>query len=104
MLYLFIASLLGKQFFPGNLYDEDGEVSRYNFSTTVSSFITIFVILTGEEWNQIMIQAIEQQQAITLPALFFMFNVLIGHYMLLNLFLAILLKFITENTNEKKEE
>ena len=33
-----------------------------------------------------------------------MFNVLLGHYMLLNLFLAILLKFIMQNTSENKEK
>ena len=55
MLYLFIASLLGKQFFSGQLYDEDDEPSRYNFTTTARSFITIFIILTGEDWNIIMI-------------------------------------------------
>lgn len=104
ILYLFISSLLGKQFFGSSkLHDEDGQESRYDFSSTVNSFITIFIILTGEDWNEIMVQAIDQQQSM-LPSSFFMINVILGHYMLLNLFLAILLKFITENTNTAKEK
>lgn len=104
MLYLFISSLLGKQFFGSSkLHSEDGKESRYDFSSTVNSFITIFIILTGEDWNAIMVQAIDQQQSM-LPSSFFMINVILGHYMLLNLFLAILLKFITENTNTAKEK
>lgn len=38
-----------------------------------------------------------QQKDKTLPALFFSLMMMIGNYMLLNLFLAILLKFISEN-------
>lgn len=36
-------------------------------------------------------------------AIFFMSIVVIGNYMLLNLFLAILLKFISENSNDEPE-
>ena len=35
--------------------DEDGEESRYTFATTGYSLITIYIILTGENWNEIMI-------------------------------------------------
>lgn len=59
ILYLFISALLAKQFFNGDLKDLDGEPSRYNFSTTANSLITIFIVLTGENWNEIMIQVID---------------------------------------------
>lgn len=59
MLFLFISALLAKQFFSGPLLDDDGEASRYNFSSTVQSLITIFIVLTGENWNEIMIQVID---------------------------------------------
>lgn len=35
MLFLFISALLAKQFFSGQLIDDDGEPSRYSFSSTV---------------------------------------------------------------------
>jgi hypothetical protein len=37
------------------------------------------------------------------PAIFFMSIIIIGNYMLLNLFLAILLKFIGENDEEDED-
>jgi hypothetical protein len=55
LLYLFIFSLLAKQFFQGPLRNEDGTFSRYSFDTTADSFRTIFIILTGENWNEIMV-------------------------------------------------
>lgn len=54
-LYLFISALLTKQFYSGNLYDSDGNVSRYRFSTTGDALVSVFIILTGENWNEIMI-------------------------------------------------
>ena len=59
ILFLFISALLAKQFFSGELSDDDGEPSRYNFSSTIQSLITIFIVLTGENWNEIMIQVID---------------------------------------------
>ena len=44
-----------------------------------------------------MIQVIRHYGSMTLPAVFFVLAMFIGNYMLLNLFLAILLKFISEN-------
>lgn len=34
MLFLFISALLMKQFYEGTIYNYDGEVARYNYSTT----------------------------------------------------------------------
>lgn len=64
----------------------------------------MFIILTGENWNEIMIITMNQKgNSRVACAIFFMSIVVIGNYMLLNLFLAILLKFISENQGEKDE-
>lgn len=55
ILYLFIFALLAKQFFNLPLVNDKGKVQRYNFQTTGKSLITVFIILTGENWNYIMI-------------------------------------------------
>ena len=55
LLYLFITSLLAKQFFGEQLYGDDGEESRYSFTKTGASLITIYIVLTGENWNEIMV-------------------------------------------------
>jgi len=34
--------------------------SRYSFSSTGDALISVFIILTGENWNEIMIQVIDQ--------------------------------------------
>lgn len=54
-LYLFISALLTKQFYSGELLDSDGEVSRYRFSSTGDALVSVFIILTGENWNEIMV-------------------------------------------------
>lgn len=54
-LYMFIFALLTKQFYNGDLFDLDGELSRYKFSSTGDAIVSVFIILTGENWNEIMI-------------------------------------------------
>lgn len=71
--------------------------------STTDSSITIFIVLTGENWNEIMIQVMDKTQDFTLPSIFFMMLMIIGNYMLLNLFLAILLKFISQNEDDDKD-
>lgn len=59
-LFLFISALLTKQFFAEDIYGSDGEKSRYSFGSTGDALITIFIILTGENWNQIMVEVIDK--------------------------------------------
>ena len=102
MLFLFIGALLAKQFYSKPLIDGDGEPSRYGFTSTPFSLVTIFIVLTGENWNQIMVETMGTYDTISGPAIFFMFMIVIGNYMLLNLFLAILLKFIGEKDEDEE--
>lgn len=56
ILFLFIAALLTKQFYSNDLLEDDKEtISRYNFGSTTQALVTMFIILTGENWNEIMI-------------------------------------------------
>ena len=55
MLFLFISALLMKQFYQGELIDDEWEVSRYSYSTTGSALINVFILLTGEAWTDQMI-------------------------------------------------
>ena len=103
VLYLFISALLTKQFFSEPLLDGDGEPSRYSFESTGMAIISMFIILTGENWNEIMVQVIDQQKNIAYPALLFSFIFVIGNFMLLNLFLAILLNSIMTVGEEEDE-
>ena len=97
LLFMFVYSLIGKQFFFGEMIDEDGEVSRYHFTTTTDAMITMFIVLSGENWNYVMATvAFAHPDKQILAIFFFTSAMLIGNFMLLNLFLAILLKFLQD--------
>ena len=51
LLFLFVYSLIGKQFFHGDMIDDSGAVTRYHFNHTPDAMITMFIVLTGENWN-----------------------------------------------------
>ena len=53
-LLIFIYALIGMQFFSGVVYDENGNEFRYNFNTFINSMITIFILLTAENWNSVL--------------------------------------------------
>ena len=74
----------------------------------------MFIVLTGENWNEVMIEVIianaitekreSETSAIIPPFCFFFFVMMLGNYILLNLFLAVLLKFISDNSTLEKLE
>jgi len=88
LLIVFIFCLLGMQLFGGKL-NVDGEVPRANFDTLVWSAVAVFQVLTGEDWNQIMYDCVNGTNAWS--ALYFVTLIVIGDFMILNLFIAILL-------------
>lgn len=103
LLFLFIFALLCKQFFSETLLDDGGEESRYAFGDTYTAIITMFIILTGENWNEVMILVISNKRSFA-PAYLFISMMLLGNFMLLNLFLAILLKSISEIGDDEDED
>ena len=68
---------------------ENGTSPRANFDGLEWSIITVFQVLIGEGWNQIMYDCMRCRGDIN--ALFFILMVLMGNIIMLNLFLAILL-------------
>lgn len=61
---MYIFTLMGMQFFAGKLKfnsndrpDDNGESPRYNFDTFDQAFLSVFIILTGENWNEFMYDA-----------------------------------------------
>jgi len=75
---------------------------RHNFDDIYWSVITIFQILTGENWNEVMYDGI---RATTWAAsLYFLLLVIVGNYIILNLFLAILLDNFGGADDEDEDE
>ncbi|XP_071560314.1 voltage-dependent calcium channel type A subunit alpha-1 isoform X14 [Temnothorax nylanderi] len=85
-LFILIFALLGMQLFGGQFNFEDGTPPT-NFNTFPIALLTVFQILTGEDWNEVMYKGIESQGMA--HSLYFIVLVLFGNYTLLNVFLAI---------------
>ena len=65
------------------------EKPRANYDTFWWAFVTVFQVVSGENWNQVLA---EGYSAIGISAVLYLFAVnIIGSYVFLNLFLAILL-------------
>ncbi|XP_013909663.1 PREDICTED: voltage-dependent R-type calcium channel subunit alpha-1E-like, partial [Thamnophis sirtalis] len=93
LLFLFIVvfALLGMQLFGGRFNFMDGTPSA-NFDTFPAAIMTVFQILTGEDWNEVMYNGIRSQGGVSSgmwSSIYFIVLTLFGNYTLLNVFLAI---------------
>merc|ERR1719483_1270149 len=91
-LFIFIFALLGMQLFGGQFNFPEGRPTS-NFDSITSALLTVFQILTGEDWNQVMYSAINSKggrhDGGMMYCLYFVMLTLCGDYTLLNVFLAI---------------
>ena len=78
------------------------DYARHNFDDIYWSFITIFQILTGENWNEVMYDGMRQVN--TWACIYFIILVVVGNYIILNLFLAILLDNFGAGGDDDEEE
>uniref|UniRef100_A0A8C7HV62 Voltage-dependent N-type calcium channel subunit alpha n=1 Tax=Oncorhynchus kisutch TaxID=8019 RepID=A0A8C7HV62_ONCKI len=93
LLFLFIVvfALLGMQLF-GGMFNFEEETPTTNFDTFPAAILTVFQILTGEDWNAVMYHGIESQGGVRwgmFSSIYFIVLTLFGNYTLLNVFLAI---------------
>lgn len=89
-LAIFIFALLGMQLFGGKMCGlDDGEVPRHNFDTLLWALVTVFQVLTGEDWNEVMYDGMAATS--NASAFYFVCLLVIGNFLVLNLFIAILL-------------
>ncbi|XP_073727831.1 voltage-dependent R-type calcium channel subunit alpha-1E [Misgurnus anguillicaudatus] len=110
LLFLFIVvfALLGMQLFGGRFIFED--YTPTNFDTFPASIMTVFQILTGEDWNEVMYNGIRSQGGVQYgmwSSIYFIVLTLFGNYTLLNVFLAIAVDNLAnaqELTKEEEEE
>ena len=95
-LFIFFFSVMGLHLFGGTfeIFAEQGDPRRSTFDTFFSSTLSVFQILTGENWNALMYDTVETNGE-TAIAYFVLVN-LLGVYVMLNLFLAVLLLKTTE--------
>ncbi|XP_065811386.1 calcium channel, voltage-dependent, P/Q type, alpha 1A subunit, b isoform X12 [Labrus bergylta] len=109
LLFLFIVvfALLGMQLFGGQFNFEDGTPST-NFDTFAAAIMTVFQILTGEDWNAVMYDGIKSQGGVNdkgmIFSIFFIVLTLFGNYTLLNVFLAIAVDNLANAQELTKDE
>ncbi|XP_053247292.1 voltage-dependent R-type calcium channel subunit alpha-1E isoform X3 [Podarcis raffonei] len=111
LLFLFIVvfALLGMQLFGGRFNFMDGTPSA-NFDTFPAAIMTVFQILTGEDWNEVMYNGIRSQGGVSSgmwSSIYFIILTLFGNYTLLNVFLAIAVDNLAnaqELTKDEQEE
>ncbi|CAC5406313.1 CACNA1D [Mytilus coruscus] len=116
LLFLFIVifALLGMQLFGGNFNFDNEPKPRSNFDSFWQSMLTVFQILTGEDWNEVMYKGIDAFGGVNdigfLVCFYFVILFICGNYILLNVFLAIAVdnladaQSLTEIEEEQEEE
>uniref|UniRef100_A0AAY4DQF7 Voltage-dependent calcium channel alpha-1 subunit IQ domain-containing protein n=1 Tax=Denticeps clupeoides TaxID=299321 RepID=A0AAY4DQF7_9TELE len=107
LLFLFIVvfALLGMQLFGGRFIFED--YTPTNFDTFPASIMTVFQILTGEDWNEVMYNGIRSQGGVQYgmwSSIYFIVLTLFGNYTLLNVFLAIAVDNLANAQELTKDE
>ncbi|KAM3872323.1 dihydropyridine-sensitive L-type skeletal muscle calcium channel subunit alpha-1-like [Diretmus argenteus] len=113
LLFLFIVifSLLGMQVFGGKYNFPDNRPRRSNFDNFPQALISVFQVLTGEDWNSIMYNGILAYGGPAMPgilvSIYFIILFVCGNYILLNVFLAIAVDNLAEAeslTSAQKEK
>jgi len=128
-LFMFIISLLGMELFANSCrFDTDGNLitdivatkaagikkmiaPRENFDSIWNALITVFIIILGEDWPGVMYNYVRVYDLLDSTgaygwaiSLFFILSFMIGNFLLLSLFVAILLQNFEEKEVHKDED
>uniref|UniRef100_A0A8C4TN37 Voltage-dependent L-type calcium channel subunit alpha n=1 Tax=Erpetoichthys calabaricus TaxID=27687 RepID=A0A8C4TN37_ERPCA len=110
-LFIIIFSLLGMQLFGGKFNFDEMDTKRSTFDNFPQSLLTVFQILTGEDWNSVMYDGIKAYGGPSFPGMlvciYFIILFICGNYILLNVFLAIAVDNLADAeslTSAQKEE
>uniref|UniRef100_U3J8C8 Voltage-dependent T-type calcium channel subunit alpha n=1 Tax=Anas platyrhynchos platyrhynchos TaxID=8840 RepID=U3J8C8_ANAPP len=105
MLFIFIFSILGMHLFGCKFASErDGDTlpDRKNFDSLLWAIVTVFQILTQEDWNKVLYNGMASTSS--WAALYFIALMTFGNYVLFNLLVAILVEgFQTEGDASKSD-
>ncbi|GMF10300.1 unnamed protein product [Phytophthora lilii] len=101
LVFQVVNSIIGMQLFGGShLVGKDGDVPRWNFDTFGRSFLTLLQVITGDQWSSIAYDAVDAANPHWFMVPFLILNFIVGQYVLLNLFIAVIL----ENFSISEEE
>uniref|UniRef100_A0A4W4G9B9 Voltage-dependent L-type calcium channel subunit alpha n=1 Tax=Electrophorus electricus TaxID=8005 RepID=A0A4W4G9B9_ELEEL len=111
-LFIIIFSLLGMQLFGGKFNFDENVTKRSTFDTFPQALLTVFQILTGEDWNTVMYDGIMAyggpSSSGMVVCIYFIILFICGNYILLNVFLAIAVDNLADaeslNSAQKEQE
>uniref|UniRef100_A0AAR2JRC6 Voltage-dependent L-type calcium channel subunit alpha n=1 Tax=Pygocentrus nattereri TaxID=42514 RepID=A0AAR2JRC6_PYGNA len=111
-LFIIIFSLLGMQLFGGKFNFDETVTKRSTFDNFPQALLTVFQILTGEDWNTVMYDGIMAyggpSSSGMVVCIYFIILFICGNYILLNVFLAIAVDNLADaeslNSAQKEEE
>eukprot|EP00750_Incisomonas_marina_P030906 INCI7676.4.p1 GENE.INCI7676.4~~INCI7676.4.p1 ORF type:complete len:1636 (+),score=261.93 INCI7676.4:113-4909(+) len=100
LFFCIIYTIAGMQFFHGRLGLDDEPLQRNNFDSFHTAFVTVFQVLNLENWQDAFYGTVHAV-GWALPVVFFVSWIILGQYILLSLFLAIVMsKFEEKNRDE----
>nr|pir hypothetical protein C54D2.5 - Caenorhabditis elegans [Caenorhabditis elegans] len=110
VLFIFIFSILGMNLFGCKFCKVEEKFlgglakkcERKNFDTLLWALITVFQILTQEDWNMVLFNGMAQTNP--WAALYFVALMTFGNYVLFNLLVAILVEGFQESKEEEKRQ
>ena len=99
-LGIFIFALLGMQLFGAQFTPATGypEVPRTNYDCIGTAMLTVFVVMSGENWNDVWADTKHAVGAGS--AAFYVLLVVAGNFVTLNLFVAILLNAFADDSDD----
>eukprot|EP01065_Artemidia_motanka_P014877 TRINITY_DN18716_c0_g1_i1.p1 TRINITY_DN18716_c0_g1~~TRINITY_DN18716_c0_g1_i1.p1 ORF type:complete len:1646 (+),score=510.58 TRINITY_DN18716_c0_g1_i1:41-4939(+) len=92
MLLIFVFGILGLQLFEGvGKKDASGRTQmRINFDSLWEALVAAFIVITGDSWTYVMVDTMVGS-GWTVSCVYFLALFVIGNYMFINLFVAVLL-------------
>jgi hypothetical protein len=108
LLFLLIYALLGMQIYGGKLPPQN-IIPRANYDTFISSFLTVLQLVTFENWTDHIVLLYNSGVSKAITLVFIISWLIIGNYIFLNLFLALLLggfesEEVINSLHETKDE
>ncbi|KAG0244946.1 calcium channel protein [Actinomortierella wolfii] len=101
-MFLLVCAPIPMILFGGDMVSDSPQ--PINFDDLGQSFIALFIILTGENWVEIMYEGLDAHRNVFQQAygiIFFVGYYCLSHYILLNLFIAIVLEQFELDDDEK---
>ncbi|XP_055945337.1 voltage-dependent T-type calcium channel subunit alpha-1I-like [Argiope bruennichi] len=106
ILFIFIFSILGMNLFGCKFCEkseDNSDCDRKNFDSLLWAIVTVFQILTQEDWNIVLFNGMERTSH--WAALYFVALMTFGNYVLFNLLVAILVEgFSAEDERKRSDE